>query len=197
MEEKVIGVKDHQKNKKFNNSLMAIDEYYYKIKSTKKFSRCKSANIINNNKNYNLNSNHNNFTRNKTNKKIGVIFNESYMHNIVFNNNALIKEKNNSNSSVELPLYLSKNSKIFHKNYNPNLNKINMSNLFRSNDSTRIDSAMQSTKNLRVFPGKLNSNNTMISGTKIYENKKKIEAKKKLLSDININPNIKKNKKKK
>ena len=167
MEEKVFGVKDHQKNKKFNNSLMAIDEYYYKIKSTQKFSRCKSANIINNNKNYNLNSNHNNFTRNKTNKKIGVIFNESYMHNIVFNNNALIKEKNNSNNSIELPLYLSKNSKIFHKNSNPNLNKINISNLFRSNDSTRIDSAMQSTKNLRVFSGKLNSNNTMISGTKI------------------------------
>ena len=69
-----------------------------------------------------------------------------------------------------------------------------MSSLFRSNDSTRIDSAMQSTKNLRVFSGKSNSNNTIISGTKLFENKKKIEAKKKLLSVVNINPYIEKNK---
>ena len=194
MEEKVFGVKDHQKNKKSNNSLMAIDEYYYKIKSTQKLSRCKSANVINNSRNHKLNSNHNNFTRSRTNKKIGVTFNDSYKKNIVFNNDALIKEKNNSSNSVDLPLYLSKNSKIFHKNSKPNLNKVNMSSLFRSNDSTRIDSAMQSTKNLRVFPGKSNSNNNIISGTKLIENKKKIEAKKKLLSVVNINPYIEKNK---
>ena len=195
MEEKVFGVKDHQKNKKSNNSLMAIDEYYYKIKSTQKLSRCKSANVINNSRNHKLNSNHNNFTRSRTNKKIGVTFNDSYKKNIVFNNDALIKEKNNSSNSVDLPLYLSKNSKIFHKNSKPNLNKVNMSSLFRSNDSTRIDSAMQSTKNLRVLSGKSNSNNSIIiSGTKLFENKKKIENKKKLLSVININPTIQKNK---
>ena len=194
MEEKSFPIKAHQNNKKSNNSLMAIDEYYYKIKSTQKLSRCKSANIINNRRNSKLNVNHNYFTRNKTNKKIGVSFNESYMHNIVFNNEALIKEKNNSNSSVEHPIFLSKNSKLLYKNSKPNLNRINMSNLFKSNDSTRIDSAMQSTKNLRVFSGKSNSNNTIIYGTKLFENKKKTETKKKLLSVININPTIEKNK---
>ena len=173
---------------------MAIDEYYYKIKSSQNLSRCKSAGIINKKRNSKIVENHKNLTRNRTNKKTGVSFNNSYKHNIIFNNDAMIKEKNNSNSSLELPLFLSKNSKILNKNSKPSLNKINMTNLFKSNDSTRIDSAIQSTKNLRVFSGKSNSNKNIMSGMKFFENKKKIETKKKLLSVVNIKPNIEKNK---
>ena len=168
MEEK--GIETNNKNQSSNKSnypLMAIDELYYKLSIQQKQSRSKSANIINNNKNFTPNNNH--FSRNKVNEKI-------YFY---------IKEKNNSNNSIEYPLFSGKNSIILDNRHQPSINKINMTNLININDSTK-----QSTKSVRIFTGKTNSINNNMNRTKLIENKRKVHPKQKLVSLININAEI-------
>ena len=107
--------------------------------------------------------------------------NTKILHNEIFN-----KEKNNS---IELPFFSPQNSTILNK-----IGKtINLTNLLKTNDSKPIDSTKQSTKGLRLFSGKSNSSYSTLSKTKIFENKKKYETKKKSLSIININAKVDKN----
>ena len=143
---------------------MAIDELYYKIKAQQKLTRCKSANIKNNKRTRNDKLNNN--TKN------------------LFQNEILKKHKNNS---IELPSFSPKNSTILTNKHRT----INLTYLLKTNDSKRIDSTKQSTR-IRVFSGKTNSSYSIMNKTKLFDNKKKNQSKKKSLSVININADIEK-----
>ena len=147
-----------------NVNLMAIDELYYKIKAQQKLTRCKSANIKNNKRTRNDKLNNN--TKN------------------LFQNEILKKHKNNS---IELPSFSPKNSTILTNKHRT----INLTYLLKTNDSKRIDSTKQSTR-IRVFSGKTNSSYSIMNKTKLFDNKKKNQSKKKSLSVININADIEK-----
>ena len=100
-----------------------------------------------------------------SNKRI-INVNRNIIHNNISN-----KDKNNL---IDLPFFTPHNSSI--KNKKPNT--INLSNLL---DSKIFDSTKQSTKRLHIFSGRPNSSyNSIVSKTKIFENKRKIIGKNKI-----------------
>ena len=146
-------------------NLMAIDELYYKIKTQQKMSRCKSANVQDNTRK--------NSIKNRNSNKNSLINNKPILN----------KEKN---KSIELPLFTPKNSVILNKK----THTINLTNLFKTNDSKRIESTKQSTRRVRVFSGHSSSNYSLLNKTKKLENTKKSLPKKKSLSVVNINVDV-------
>ena len=112
-------------------------------------------------------------TKVNNNKRI-ININRKNLHNTILN-----KAKNNS---IDLPFFTPHNSSLINKK----TNTIDLTNLL---DSKIFDSTKQSTKRF-IFSGRANSSyNSIMSKTKIFENKKKIPTKKKSLSVIDINAN--------
>ena len=168
MEEKGIGTNKNE-NKiyfKSNSNLYLFDDAYHKLKAQQNSFRCKSANIRKNiSFNHNINTNFTKIMNENFNKNNNIY----YRHDNFFNSDS---NKEQKHKTIDLKLLSDKNSR---NKLNSNVNTINLSNIFKLNDSTyKLDTTKQSSKRTRVLSGKYSSSNSFyrLSNSERKENKR-------------------------
>jgi len=168
MEEKGIETNKNENKLSFksNSNLFLFDDAYHKLKAQQNTFRCQSANIR---KKISFNP------KIKTNLTKRIDENSNKNNNILFRHNNFFNsdlKKEQKNETIDLKLLSDKSSR---NKLNSNIKTINLSNIFKSNDSTiKLDTTKQSSKRTRILSGKYSSSNSFyrLSKSSRKENKK-------------------------
>ena len=165
MEEKGTETNKNKSTNRSNSNLYLFDDAYHKVKAQQKRLRCKSANV---HKKIEFNINLKKDLTKRQEEKSKKDNNFNFWRNKFFSND-IIRKKDNTNT-IDSQLLSAKSR----NNLNSKLKTINLSNLFKSNDSLKLDTTKQTSKRTRILSGKYSSNYSFnkISNSTRKNNKK-------------------------